>query len=1072
MPRGPAISLGGGIDLVSPASQAKPGTLAECLNYEVAQRNGYARVDGFVRYDGRPGVAEYRVLRLFISNASVRPEERARVDLVEPDSLESSEEASGEEAVRGHEDPIGTLTGYITSAANLTETNGRWSGAICVVFNGAMPDPIGIASAAITLLNEDDEVADGVTFNVSLDAFTSLTAPDGPQSAFDYALDRLASYAREQVLPVPGRTGSDVIGGFVYKDKCYAIRDLPRVFFESDPESPGYYTDDHEGLAIEINDPVFDITTQHEILAVSITGIGSGFIIYNPVEDGSLTVATPIGTAPTLTSIVVTAPAPPAFEMPDAYTGYLYRYQFEADGLDPLTWTIVGTTPPERVPPPVVDLSSVTLQAEVTPAALWVATPDGWSYVDTGRELAFHEGNEQLRNTPRATTLAPGETKDTGWVTVPPSSIALDGTTIVGLPQNITGAETASVLISDLELGLLVPEGAEIKGISFDVAFTPIAPDPLSARDIGATLVGVSGGTENKAVDPWGALTNVYGGESDLWGSENITRTALASEDFGLLLTIAGQGIADISVSVATVRVRVWYVERGGIPIWITPPSASAGDAIRATLINTQILSGSPEGQSSAGYLTIRCAPNALKETVSSGFRMIGGGDLIFLTNPASMGATAAATVLSRDRRIFLPGQFEIENNRSQYHWEQYNFFGQDRYSSMYGVSGAGPALSFDGANLIKIRAPLAPGEDVPRHIAKHGDMLALGYFSGAVLFTAVGDPFETRGAFGAAAIEVGDRLTALSPAGGDALLIVSESSTRVLRGLVPDAFVLQTVSARRGAIEYTIADPGRAILADSFGLFAADTPESFEPASRQYMSAAVAPWLRERLQATVQNEQRFIRPVTAIAVRSKTQYRLFFRDGEVLTMTLAESGIEITRQRLFNRATGERFPVKAIWTGLDASGRERIFAAFTSASKRGFVFELDVGRSFDGAAIYAMFQINPFYAGGISQTKRFDRFHFEGFGGYASLEWSFGVDGQAPTGRVVQADFGKATQPAVSSTSAARVSKLGSVQVGVECYGLSPRVESLTSTEAPHTLQFVETFIEGAGDSRGHRGN
>ena len=87
MPRGPAISLGGGLDLVSPASQARPGTLAECLNYEVAQRNGYSRIDGFVRYDGRPGVAEYRVLRLFISNASIRPEQRARIDLIEPDDF-------------------------------------------------------------------------------------------------------------------------------------------------------------------------------------------------------------------------------------------------------------------------------------------------------------------------------------------------------------------------------------------------------------------------------------------------------------------------------------------------------------------------------------------------------------------------------------------------------------------------------------------------------------------------------------------------------------------------------------------------------------------------------------------------------------------------------------------------------------------------------------------------------------------------------------------------------------------------------------------------------------------------
>jgi hypothetical protein len=643
---------------------------------------------------------------------------------------------------------------------------------------------------------------------------------------------------------------------------------------------------------------------------------------------------------------------------------------------------------------------------------------------------------------------------------------------VAGIPFNISGDPTASVSVRDLSLGDLIPEGAEIKGIAFEVDFAQIVPDPVSARDIWASLLAIPGGTENKAVDPWGALTNTYGGEADLWGSENITRDIVASDDFGLLLTIAGQGVADVSVRITDVRVRVWYVERGGIPIWITPPSGSSNDAIRATLINTQILSGSPEAGSSAGYLTIRCAPHALKVTVGGGTRLIGGEDKIFLTDPAEVGATHAAKVLSRDRRVFLPGQLEIENNRSQYHWEQYNFFGQDRYSSMYGVSGAGPALCFDGANLIKIRAPLAPGEDVPRHIAKHGDMLALGYFSGAVLFSAIGDPFETRGAFGASAIEVGDRLTALSPAGGDALLIVSENSTRVLRGLVAEAFVLQTISARRGAIEYTIADPGRAILADSFGLFAADTPESFEPASRQYMSAAVAPWLRERLQATVQNEQRFIRPVTAIAVRSKTQYRLFFRDGEVLTMTLNDGGIEITRQRLFNHETGERFAIKAVWVGLDASGRERIFASFRAASTRGFVYELDSGRSFDGLPIYAMFQLNPFYAGGISQTKRFDRFHFEGFGGYASINWSFGVDGAQPEGRIVQADLGRTTQPAVSATTSARVSKLGSVQVGIEAYGLTARVESLTSTEAPHTLQFVETFIDGAGDSRGHRGN
>lgn len=43
----------GGLDLISPAIGADPGSMAECLNFEVAVGGGYRRIDGVERFDGQ-----------------------------------------------------------------------------------------------------------------------------------------------------------------------------------------------------------------------------------------------------------------------------------------------------------------------------------------------------------------------------------------------------------------------------------------------------------------------------------------------------------------------------------------------------------------------------------------------------------------------------------------------------------------------------------------------------------------------------------------------------------------------------------------------------------------------------------------------------------------------------------------------------------------------------------------------------------------------------------------------------------------------------------------------------------
>lgn len=1012
MSRAPAIALVGGLDLTTPAPLTRPGTLADCENYEVANRKGYTRIDGFERFDGRPGVAEFRLLRLSLSDISGSFSVR---DVV---SFEVSSPQGDHEGIDG----------YIISI----EQTGDSATAV-VVFAGGMGDPV--------VPDVLENATSSSTANCT--AFESLSTPEGEQQDFDYALRQLAIARRAEIGTVPGRAGSDVIGGFLFKNKCYAIRDLPRVFFEG-----GYYTDDDEGKYITIDGE------DYEILDVKVLGEESGYIVYNPIP-GSGTLATGIG-SPTITTLPVTGTLDSGFTS-IAYSDGL----IVSGGVAPYFWSLAESDTGAPPAPEPGDLSEVTLQSEVTAAALWRAESTGWELVELGREMAFTAGTSSLRSTPRSLDTDQSSPQTTAWLFPTDSSIdgvsapninADDGTT-----ASLGGADGQTIFCTGFNFSS-IPDGAEITGI--EVRIERQSNVGGKAIDGVVTLAGVSGASDNKASGEWDTTltTKTYGGSSDLWGSENISLDVLNDVAFGVLFIVRRSNPANaIVATVDHVAIRVTYTERGGIPAYVWDGASD----VPITIINVQALSGDFGQSSAAGYITLRADKNSAKT------RQIRAGDQI--RSAPSGGGTLLGLVASRDRPIFLPGQFEIDVNRSQYIWQQHNFFGQDRYAAMYGVSGAGPAMSFDGTNLIKIRTPLSPGQDVPRHIAKHGLMLAIGFFSGAVIFSAVGDPYEMRGAFGSAGVEVGDRLTGLAPGGGDALILICESSTYLIRGLSPRVFTQPTVSARRGAIEYTLADPGIAIIADSFGLFGAATPESFESANREYMSEPVQPWLRERLQATISNEQRFIRPVTALAVRSKSQYRLYFRDGALLTLTRTDTGIEITRQRL--TSSGNGLTIRNLWSGIDASGRERTFGAF-AGSKQGYVFEFDVGRSFDGDQIPAFFVMNPYNAGSISQEKQLDRLFFGGDGGYASLLWSFGIDSRFPLGRQTQADLGTASGDAAAPNGRQRSSRMGSVDVGVSGYDFLFRVDSLTDSEAPHTLAYIEPYIAVLGDSRGNRGN
>jgi hypothetical protein len=851
--------------------------------------------------------------------------------------------------------------------------------------------------------------------------------PEGLQSDLNAALERIEANAASQVGEVPGRPGSDVLGIFSRGSDRYAIRDLPRIYF-----SGGTYTDTQEGTAIEIDGE------DYEVLDVRLLDENFGFIVYDP-EPGY--VGTPIAAAtgsPVLAIISATG------SFPDAYQTVPYSQSLSVSGgIAPLSYSIVGDAP-EDFPLSAVDLSAIAMQSEATAAGVWQATALGWLRVDLGREIAFTDGQPVLENFIRSTFL-----RESGGVKSSTSNT-------FNYVNSVNTSSFKHIVFKDF--GFDIPAGAEVVGITVEI--TRGIASPEIASDVTVHLVGSPTGSENKARgDEWAQdaqTSQTYGGPSDLWGLPDLN-TIINTEDFGVVLVAAQTATATIS----SIEITVHYIERG-IPIYFWDGTTD----VEATLIHYQATSGDVLDGDAAGYMTITgIDPHSLRSRqVNAGEEIrtgeSGGGDLLALT-------------ASRDRRIFMAGQQEVDNNRSRYQFIETNFYGEDRFSAVYGVSGAGPAFYFDGDTCIKIRTPLPASADIPRHIARHGSSLALGFLSGAVVFSRVGDPFETRGALGAFSTEVGDQLTNLVPLTGDALGVIGKESSYALRGQTSESIFKSTISERRGGLEYTAADMGRVILCDSFGIFAADSEEQFGPAERNYLSVDVEPWLKRRLQALSNGDQAAIRPIAALPVRGKSQYRLFFWDGWILTMTVKAGGIEFTTQQITAEVADQDFsrplPVRALHSMIDQNGRERLYASFYGAVKGGFVFELDVGRSFDGEAIPHEIELVPLTPGPSAQLDQYDRVFVYGTAhGYANLEASRQVNyGKVDASKALPFSIGMLDADASTEQTPVR----GVVDFPIEGYDMTLRISGSSQGQGEHCLQMLEMVTFNRGVSRGNRG-
>jgi len=292
----------------------------------------------------------------------------------------------------------------------------------------------------------------------------------------------------------------------------------------------------------------------------------------------------------------------------------------------------------------------------------------------------------------------------------------------------------------------------------------------------------------------------------------------------------------------------------------------------------------------------------------------------------------------------------------------KYNFVNGTFYGSvnMYGASGTHKAFQWDGTTWTDITTGVTVDE--PDIIGYHKNYIWLG-FGTSLQFSPIGDPVGVWTPLtGAGEIQMQSAITAIKSLVGGRLGVFARNSISYLDGSSSQDFVAQNMTEHgnnSGAIGGSVQQLGqRVIIYDDRGIsevLASDRFGDFADAALSMRFTSIVNAKRDQI-------------TCSCVVRNKTQYRVFFSDGQALILGFAGES--------FLGGTLLQFdvPVLCVCSEEDDSGKEIILFG----SNDGYVYKMEEGNSFDGGPIEAYIRTNFWDYKTPVLTKRFRRAYLD----------------------------------------------------------------------------------------------
>ncbi len=321
--------------------------------------------------------------------------------------------------------------------------------------------------------------------------------------------------------------------------------------------------------------------------------------------------------------------------------------------------------------------------------------------------------------------------------------------------------------------------------------------------------------------------------------------------------------------------------------------------------------------------------------------------------------------------------------------------------------------------------------------------------YRGSLQHSGIGDPHKWNVIFGAAELGTGDEITNLISVGGSessaALMILCKNSVWVLYGNSAADWNLVNLSRIQGARPYSAHDIGGVVALDQPGFVRYPATQSFGNFVWDTVSMKIEPIARGQV------------PQCSVWIANLSKLRVFFGDGTTVSGNPVGKG-------------------QFEWTSLDY-GRNIVLAEHAEvdgvprtfyADDDGWVYEADVGRSFDGDHVERALKLTELNQKSPVTIKRYTRMELEA---QAKSACQFQVGGEFDDGQTeidaltprdisqngpgLYYDINNFDQAYYDTPSVARKRF---VFEGMGTYA-TPIFVSRSANELPHTLRAVTIF-------------
>jgi len=959
------VNLDGGLDFMSPKTTVNPGSMIDCLNYEVAIRKGYSMFEGYERFDGgtSPTFA-----------ANVVPTFQAFID----------SSGVGEFAVNNFAIVSNTYGDFALGL--IVDSDVLSFGATSLVTIKIVLD--------VPLIGPLVSCVDANTSTYTL-YYVGLESLDGTvQDVYNAKFSVFDNINFGAVQPVPGQ--GPVLGLFWYKDFLYACRDYLSASFDSGTNKPTlgdelfqgatYNTATWKGYLVRIGPITGDFDGGNNAAGTmsfyNTTGtMSSGLAIRNHTRLDA-----------TVANIVTVGV--------DAIGAGLYK-AVGTRGVIPSTqswqhqelgWNVAFTNGGTAEFQP---LNTALQNADISTL---IQTTD-WK-VPTADDPNI--GNNPWTTEPVTSPASYWPQLDDGATPDYDATYAWQGATSVASGfKNTVRVKGFNFTTAD------IPSGAYITGIEIEVvkkayrsgfSAITVVDDKMHVLGLGDDLSQGFG----DAVTPW-TVTTVkpdntpanwntvsYGGKQALLGASNVTTDKIYSSDFGVqlgakLVAVTGAGGAEAHIT--SVRIRVHYL----------PPSSkiyfwNGTSAVAANVVAAYVQSGAYSTSSAAGQLYL--------SGVGTG-RTIQGGEQIrtYPANPALSpdgGAADGSTLIAKtstyaEKNVMDWGALLADTSTidkpivSKYQHTVNNFFASAGLDALFMVSGGGPCAYYDGTNFSRILTGLSITAEKPRHVEAFQGRLWLAYYSGNLTASDSTSPLSYDGSLGAGSaafsLGFGAPITGLTEFNGYTLAVYTANSVKMVQGNINDPTTVPdqgVISPKIGSKEYCSASMGQFLFVSFKGIASIDSVQAYGNFKSTPLSEHVWDWLRPRLQTSAFFETASTGISQVLPVKNKGQLRLLFDDSYILTATFLNVGEipQFTIQK-YTDLNGADTTMTVVCAGTESLGRDRIFGSNDNAD--GFVFELDRGTSFDGWSYTCSFTLNTNDLRIPYQTKSWKTLHLHG---------------------------------------------------------------------------------------------